>query len=139
MSAELSDIDAWIYTTLTGDSALMAAAPAGVHAEVAPQGTRGTLVTFGFLGGADRPLGTVRVSYALYLIRAIAESMSFAAVTAAADRIDALMTVPLAGAVAGDVRIYSVMRDQPHKRLDNSEGVPVVYLGGIYRIRTQPA
>ena len=47
--------------------------------------------------------------------------------------------IPSAGTIVRDVRIGSCLREQPHQRKDASEGVPVVYLGGFYRISYQPA
>jgi hypothetical protein len=43
------------------------------------------------------------------------------------------------GDIVRDVRISTVTREQPHQRKDMENGQPVVYLGGFYRIKYQPA
>ena len=138
MSAELTEVDQWIYARLHTDGELGDLVGERIYSEAAPQGTTGRLIIFGYLGGADRMQSSIRVSYFLYLIRAVAESASFTAVKRAAERIDAVMSIPMEGIDLDTVQIFSVVRDQAHKRFDQENGIPVVYLGGIYRIRTQP-
>jgi hypothetical protein len=75
----------------------------------------------------------------LYLVRAIGDGSSYNPIEGIADRIDAVLAVPTQGTIIRDVRITSCNREQPHQRKDSVNGIPVVYLGGFYRIRFQPA
>jgi hypothetical protein len=131
-AAALSRVDQWIYDTLTADGALAAWATGGIWSESAPQGTTGNLVIFAWQGGSHRKPA---MSYSLFLVRAVAEGESFAAVEDAADRIDTqlMTTIPVGGLLYRGVRLFPVQRDQPHQRKDAENGVPVVYLGNVYR------
>lgn len=129
--SELWRLDEWLFETLGADYALKAWANGGIHADSAPQGTKGNLVIFAFQGGSHRKQP---ISYALYLVRAVAEGRSFDLVGEAADRIDRqMLSLPQEGAVNRGLHIIRVQRDQPHQRKDAENGIPVVYLGGVYR------
>jgi hypothetical protein len=138
--AEIARVNSWMWSTLAGDSALNTAVSGRIYAEEAPQGAAVPMVIFAHLGGSTRER-TLRghVLTSLYMVRAISEGSSFDAITPLADRIDAVMTVPSGGTVVDGVRITQIRVDQPHQRKDSSEGVPVVYLGAIYRVDFQPA
>lgn len=125
---------------LSGDSTLNTAVSGRIYAEEAPQNAAVPMVTFAHLGGSTR-VRTLNghMLTSLYLVRAITQGSSFDAITPLADRIDAVMTVPSGGTVVDGVRVTQVRIDQPHQRKDSSEGVPVVYLGAIYRVDFQPS
>lgn len=140
MVAEHARVNAWVWSVLSSDSTLNTAVSGRIYAEEAPQGAPAPMVIFANLGGSTRVRTFGRhVLTSLYLVRAIAEGSSFDAITPIADRIDVLMVVPDGGTVVDGVRITRVRIDQPHQRKDSSEGKPVVYLGGIYRIDYQPS
>lgn len=140
MVAEIARVNVWMASVLSGDSVLNTAVSGRIYSEEAPQGAAVPMVTFAHLGGSTR-VRTLNghMLTSLYMVRAITEGSSFDAIAPIADRIDAVMTVPSQGTVVDGVRITKVRIDQPHQRKDASEGVPVVYLGGIYRVDFQPA
>lgn len=148
MTADLSRVDQWLRGLLSNDVTISAAVHGRIYADEAPMrapgaaaGSDSPMIVFAFLGGADRLLTfRTRFTSALYLIRAISEGSSYETIEPIADKIDDLLvgTIPDRGTVVRDVRITSCLREQPHQRKDASEGVPVVYLGGFYRITYQP-
>lgn len=141
MSADSTRIDQWIYGLLNGDLTLSTAVSSRIYGDMAPQGATMPLVLFSYLGGADKVL-TLRTRFtnAIYLIRAVTGGSSYNSVEPIADRVDELLTsaIPDLGVVLRDIRVSSCTREQPHQRKDMENGVPVVYLGGFYRIRYQP-
>jgi hypothetical protein len=139
MSADLTNIDEWLWDTFSGDLQLNTAVGGRIYANHAPQGAAMPLVIYAFLGGSDR-VQTFRSRFtnAIYLIRAVTQGSTMVAIKAIADRMDELLTVPTQGVTVGDVLISTVIREQPHERADMENGVPVVYLGGFYRFRYQP-
>lgn len=140
--AELSRLNYWIHNVLSSDQQIFLFCGGRIYADEAPQNALTPMVIFAFLGGSDRTVTTAstRLSYAIYLIRAIAESSSYDTVALAADRIEALLTVPSQGTVINsEVRITSCLRQQPHQRKDSSNGIPTVYMGGFYGITFQLA
>lgn len=140
MSADLTWVDNWIFSTLDADATLSATVGNRIYADLAPQNATGAMVIFAFLGGADRTQTlSTRFTHALYLIRVVNQGSSYDTIKAAADRIDDVLTVPNQGVYLGDIRIASCQREQPHQRKDMENGVPYVYLGGFYRIRYQPS
>lgn len=139
--AELSRLNFWIHNVLASDQQLFLFCNGRIYADEAPQNAPTPMIIFAFLGGSDRTVtSTARLSYAIYLIRAIAESSSYDTVALAADRIEALLTVPSQGTVINsEVRITSCQRQQPHQRKDSANGIPTVYMGGFYGITFQLA
>jgi hypothetical protein len=140
MTAELSRVDQWLYSTLNNDAQLSTAVGGRIYADEAAEGAAAPMVVYAFLGGADRLLTfNARLSGALFLVRAMGDGSSYDPIEAIADRIDTVLTVPSQGTIVRDVRITSCQREQPHQRKDATFGVPTVYLGGYYRIRFQPS
>lgn len=139
--AELSRLNFWIHNVLASDQQLFLFCGGRIYADEAPQNALTPMIIFAFLGGSDRTVtSTARLSYAIYLIRAIAESSSYDTVALAADRIEALLTVPSQGTVINsEVRVTSCQRQQPHQRKDSANGIPTVYMGGFYGITFQLA
>jgi hypothetical protein len=138
--ADLTRVNQWIDLTLKDDLELAGMVFRRVYSDEAPQNGAAPLVVYAFLGGTDKQVTSRgRLSSVLYLVRAIADGSSYDTVEPIADRIEALLTVPDQGVIVRDVRITSVYREQPHQRKDAQYGKPMVYLGGFYRIRYQPA
>lgn len=138
--AELTRIDWWIYQQLVSDPQVFTEVGGRIYADQAPQGSDGKMIIFSHLGGSDKGLTSrARLSNSIYLIRAIAKNSTYRVLETAADRIEAVMTVPDGGVIVRDVRITGVAREQPFKRTDNENGIPVVHLGGLYRVRYQSA
>ncbi|HYW89246.1 MAG TPA: hypothetical protein VFB50_15855 [Chloroflexota bacterium] len=142
MTADLSRVDEWMYAVLSADLTIATGTKGRIYADEAPQGTPTPMVIFAFLGGADRLLTLrARLTSALYLVRAIGSGSSFNGIEPIADQIDYLLStvVPDRGTIVRDTRITSCYREQPHQRKDSTQGVPIVYLGGYYRVAFQPA
>lgn len=140
MTADMTRVNQWLSQMMASDQTIVSVVGTRIYADEAPQTALTPLVVYAFMGGSDKLLTfDGRLTSALYLIRAIAKSESYQSVEAVADRIDDILHVPDMGVVVRDTRITSCNREQPHQRKDSSEGVPVVYLGGFYRIRWQPA
>jgi hypothetical protein len=142
LSADLSRVDKWLYSHMAADNIINTASGGRIYADEAPQGAATPMVLYAFLGGSDRLLSfRGRLSSVLYLIRAVNEGSSYDSILAVADRIDELLTTAISdqGTVVDDTRITACYREQPHQRKDQAFGVPVVYLGGYYRITFQPA
>lgn len=130
-----------MQSVLAGDSTLNTLVGGRIYSEEAPQGAAVPMVVFAHLGGSTsvRTLNG-HVLTSLYMVRAIDDGESFdGVVTAVADRIDTVLTVGDQGTVVDGVRITKCRIDQPHQRKDASEGVPIVYMGAIYRVYYQPA
>ena len=141
MSADILRVDQWLTTVLAGDSILSAAVSGRVYGDMAPQNSTTPLVLFAFLGGADKVVTLrTRLTNAIYLIRAVGTGSSFNSLRTIADRMDDLLvtSLPDQGTIVEDIRVASCLREQPHQRKDMENGVPVVYLGGFYRIKYQP-
>lgn len=143
MSAEHSRVTGWIWDAIQADATLVAAlggiGNVRIYADEAPQGAVVPMVLYAFLGGSDQLVGSSRLSNALYLIRAIGEGASYAAIEDIADRVDNRLTnVGAGGIFFRDIQILSCSREQPHQRKDSQFGVPTIYLGGFYRIRWAP-
>lgn len=139
--AETFVADSWLYAVLTGDSALMALAPGGVHGYNNPNRTATfPYVLFQLQGpGMDvRGVGPGRIMTPMvYLVRGIAEGNSFGgSLKSIADRIDDLLQAR-SGTAAGGVVIVCV-REQPFALPESaSDGRQFRHLGGIYRLFVQ--
>lgn len=140
MSGDITRINQWLYQTFAGNATLYSSVGGRIYADVAPQGATFPLVLFAFLGGSDKVITFgARFTNAIYLIRAVGKGSSYDSIEGIADRIDALLSnVPDNGIIVRDILVSSCIREQPHQRKDNAEGIPMVYLGGFYRIRYQP-
>lgn len=137
--SDLTRVDEWILTKLRDDPQVGGVIGQRVYSDAAPQGAAMPMVLFAFLGGSDKTQTFLRrFTNAIYLVRAVAQSSSYAAVEPISDRIDEILNVPTQGAFVRGVLITNVLREQPHQRKDLENGVPYVYLGGFYRIRYQP-
>ncbi len=140
MTADLTRVDQWISQTLKGDATILSGTSGRIFVDEAPQGAASPMVVFAFLGGADKVLTlSSRFTNVLYLIRAITQGSSYDAIEALADRIDDVLRVPPAGLIIRDTLITSCRREQPFQRKDEEDGIPVMYLGGFYRILFQVA
>jgi len=139
VSADISRIDQWISSTLRNDAELSGLTGGRVYGDMAPQGATMPLILFSYLGGADKVVTLrTRLTNAIYLVRAVAKGSSYDAIERMGDRIDELLIVPQQGVFIRDIQIVSCAREQPHQRKDMEQGVPIVYLGGFYRVRYQP-
>ncbi len=140
MTADLSRVNEWIWQTLSSDLSLSGGVGGRIYSDEAPQDAPVPMVVFAFLGGSDKLQAfSARLTSVLYLIRAVGAGSSFDPIETVADRIDDVLRLPTQGTVIRDTRITSCLREQPHQRKDSQYGIPLVYLGGFYRIKFQPA
>lgn len=131
--------DEWIYETLTGDTTLMALV-AGVYDSLVPPSVplSSTVVLFSFQASTDYfGVGSHRVmADNVYLVRAVAQSASYATVQAAADRIDALLH-QVNNQTLDNGLMISCWRESIFKLAETAQGVQYRHLGGMYRVLTQ--
>lgn len=144
MTADITRVTQWLFETMSGDNILNNVLGVGerIYFDQAPQGQAigAPLILCSYLGGADKiQTSQARLTNAIYLIRAVRGGSSYDLIEPIADRIDDILRVRDVGVLVRDVRIASCNREQPHERKDSENGVPIVYLGGFYRIRFQPA
>jgi hypothetical protein len=142
MAQELVGADAFIYATLAGDTALAAIVGTRIYADVAPSlPTPPTypLVLFSLQSSRDVVgIGTYRaMTTPTYLVRVIGKGGGFGAIQAAADRIDALLTVRAVQSVTIGGVTFSILgsvRERPFQRSEEPEGILYRHLGGFYRL-----
>lgn len=131
--------DEWLYETLTGDATLMALVQ-GVYDSIVPQNVAlsATVVLFSFQSSRDAfGVGSHRVmADNAYLVRAVAQTASYATVQAAADRIDALLH-RINNQTLNNGQMISAWRESIFKAAEVEQGIHYRHLGGIYRILTQ--
>jgi hypothetical protein len=135
---ETDVVAAWLMGILTGDAALMAAAPGGVWEDVAPEGTAYPFIVFSLQAPTDvNGLGGRRMwTNATYQVKGVDAGQSYTRLSPIADRLDVLLHRQR-GAVSGGV-VLSCTRDQPvrYSEFDPATGV-YKHLGGLYRIEAQ--
>lgn len=144
--SELAAVDTWLYATLSGDETLQSAL--GI--------ADGTEFVFDQLGGPDSAFpvvvfemqsrtedwvtvnGTRILVTALYLVRAVDQTDSFATkLWSADDRIDVLLQRQTGSNDYG--AILSCVREKPFKLIEVDNGIQYRHLGGFYRIQVQEA
>jgi hypothetical protein len=131
-------VDAWLATVLGGDATLLAAAPGGVHADVAPEGTASPWVVWFQVAGEDtRGMGAARImADLLYEVRVTGRNCGYGALKAAANRVDALLhqaatTTNADGTIIGCLREDTV-------RFSEQDGETIYrHLGGTFRVLAQ--
>lgn len=136
--------DQWLVGVLN-DATLLAAAPGGIHADVAPEGVSGSptqqpWVVWFQVSGLDVPgTGTRRIMADLvYEVRATGRNATYAALKVAANRIDALLHGKQAVALA-DGTMIGCVRVEPVRFTEQDGEVIYRHLGGQYRIYAQGA
>lgn len=134
----------WLYGLLATDGVLQALVNGRVYKGVAPEGTAFPYIVFTAASTRDvNTVNQIRINVdTLYLVEAIDQSSSDAALSAIADRIDQLLDrgtgMPANyNAVAG-ITILSSSRDLQVERSEESDtGISYRHLGGRFRIRAQ--
>lgn len=139
--AELAAVQNWMYDRLVADTTINTAVGGRIYAQAAPSGTLFPLVIFAFIGGVDvtHTIGDNRVTYALYLVRAVQKGNTLAGIKAVAARFDTALHIDAPGVTVDGVSIRSCVHDQPHVRFDQDYDVPATYLGSYYRVYFYPA
>jgi hypothetical protein len=134
--SEVYLVDTWLYSVLHGDATLLAAVT-GIYADAAPPDAVFPFVVFALQAGAD--VGTVNglriMTRATYTVRVVTDKPGFGAITAAADRIDALLHRASATVTGG--AIISCVRVEPLRYTELAAGKMYRHLGGFYEIQAQ--
>lgn len=134
--ALVSDIDAWLYETLSADADLTDIVGARIYARLAPEATQAPFVVFAFLSSDDEGLlsaGTIAKSNYRYAVRVFDERASIAQIAPAYERIQAV----LHGAqprVSGELALTC---RRVTELTGFEEGENYSYLGGVYLIMAQ--
>lgn len=127
---------AWIYSTLSGDSAMGSLAPGGFHRGLAPDGAATPYVIFAHQAGTDTlTMNAFRViSSHVYQIKAVGPASDTAALVAAASQIDVLFGGPGRGTTDGGL-ILSFYRESSFA-IDElvAPGQKWSNFGGLYRL-----
>jgi len=130
-------VEQWRYTTLTGDATLAAAVGARCYGYIAPQPAQFPFLLFAMQAGTDvMGVGTARIMLnALFQVKVIGATNSFAALKPLADRIDAVLHGATGSVVDG--AILACTREEPLAYVDVSGETQYRHLGGLYRIIAQ--
>ncbi len=140
---ELSEIDAWLRSTLAAGTALTSliggTASPRIYAGLAPQGASLPFVLYDVQDVRDETgvaghRGAVRADY---LVRAITEDPSFAGAAAIMAQADPLLHQAAGTVYSGTVAVLIVqgcVRLEPVRYYEVDAGVRYNHFGGVYRI-----
>lgn len=142
MTDELSIIDNWLYTTLTGDETLTEMVGTRVFDSLAPLGTPTPYIVFNLQapGNDVIAVGNYRIySHALYTVRAVGVGSGYGVVRAIVAQIDAVLHGKRATTDYGIV--LNCHRERPLKLPPEQGAGEIIYwsAGGIYRIMAKEA
>lgn len=131
---EAASADEFLYSTLSGDATLMAAATGGVWNTQAQEGTVYPLIVFQFMSGIDyAAVGALRVwTNMIYMVKAIAEADNFDALNAIVARIDALLH--RTSATPTDGIVWSCTREQVIRLPDSVASRQYRQSGALWRV-----
>lgn len=134
---ELTRVDRWLHSVLSGDATLAAAATGGMYSEVIPRGTAGPAVVWSLYAPHDVATANgsrVMVSD-LWAVRGSAATSSWQGPLATiADRIDEVLH-RASGQVVADGRALTAVRDRTFRTPPEViDGVEYRQQGGIYRV-----
>jgi hypothetical protein len=134
------NVDLALVGKLAGDATLTTLAPGGVWREVAPQGVAEPYVVVQLMGHQD----TYELNRAqafedcTYMVKAVQQANSGAAVQAVADRVQALLqngTLTITG-----YRLVTMMRLEriAYVEIDEDRDRRYQHRGGLYRVLVEP-
>jgi hypothetical protein len=136
----MNDLDAAIYSKLSGDATLAASATGGVYRIVAPEGTQGVYIVYQMIGALN-DLHTMnpdkRVAAYRYQVKAIERGYSAATAKTAMDMVDVLLND--GNLSTGGTTLLVCRREAPLpdmvERLDNEEVYQ--HVGATYLVEVQ--
>lgn len=130
-------VDDHLYDTLHGSATLLAAAPGGIHADVAPQGSTTPFVVFSLTDAQDvAVIGGSRVlTDATYLVKGVYEGTSYGPLETVADTIDTLLHNTHATTAKG--LILAIVRERPVRYSEDVGGTSYRHLGALYRVQVR--
>lgn len=139
--SEITRIEKWIYGLLSGDGTIAGIVGTRIYAGIAPaSATFPCIVYLPLSAGEDvRGPGATRIWAApLYLVKAITQGGSVAALQTLVDRIDALLHGQKGG--TADATIQYCVRERPFRMTTVEAPGNTVYqhLGGEYRVAASP-
>lgn len=140
--SEVARAERWLYTILSQDGTVSGIVAGRIFAFAAPQ-TISTwpIVVYTMLSGGEdvRGTGATRIMAApLFLVKAITQGASLAALQTLVDRIDTLLHGQKGG--TADATIQYCVRERPFRLATVEEPGNTLYqhLGGEYRIGVSP-
>ncbi len=127
-------IEPWLYSRLTGDTALTAIVADRVFGPLTPDEILSPYVTFSLSSLRDiMGIGIARISVdALYLVKVVAQTTSLNDVAPAAARVEALLHGAIYDGVDGSL---TCVRNNVVDYTEVSDGSPYRHLGAVFRIR----
>lgn len=139
--SEITRIERWLHQILSGDGTVAGIVGTRIYAGIAPaSATFPYIVYLPLSPGEDvRGTGTTRIWAApLYLVKAVTQGGSVAALQTLCDRIDTLLHGQPGG--TADATIQFSIRERPFRMTTVEEPGNTVYqhLGGEYRIAASP-
>lgn len=133
--AETLVAEQWLYTVLSGDTALAAVVGTRIYADVAPAGATFPYVVYQNQAGRDvRGVGPTRImANLLYVVRGVNATTTYTgALETIANRIDAVLQAASGTNTRGVV--IACVREQPFKLAESLDTGEYRNLGGIYRL-----
>ena len=129
-------IEPWLYSTLSEDPELIDLVGDRVSGTLSSVPLRPPYVTFSLQDPLDViGVGGIRISTDnLYVVKAVAQSGSWADVRPIADRIDYLIHRP-GSTMQSATGSLTCIREKTAQMVEVDDGLQYRHLGGIYRIR----
>lgn len=137
--SETAQAFAWIYSTMTGDAQLMAAATGGVWQGMADIATVPPYALYLQQSNADTLTMNARRLFTrgLFQIKAVGPASNYAALVTIANRIDALFGSTSSVALSPSGGVLESYREQSYSADYPINGQPWSELGGLYQIDIQ--
>jgi hypothetical protein len=133
-------VDTALIAKLTGDATLMAAAPGGVYREVAPQGVQEPFIIVQQMTHEDQYLLRRQEAFEsfLYLVKAVQQSMTAAAVQTCADRIHVLLQNGTMSPTGYNLTLMQREERIATVEIDEDRDLRYQHRGGLYRVIVEP-
>jgi hypothetical protein len=136
---ETAQVLAWLYTTLSGDSALTSAAPGGIWRNLANPGASTPYVIMNLQSSADVITANAYRLFdrGTFHIKAVGPATAFSSIVTAANRIDALLGRASGPITSGSNTILACYRTQTIEMGEIINGEAWDHLGGLFEIYVQ--
>ena len=132
---EIPYIEQWIYSKLTGDSALNTAVSGRIYSYVAPEKAACPLVVFSPLSQQGvNGIGGKALYESQYTIKAIGQNMDVSALSAITDRIDAIFKAAGPDTVNTSLHVRSLYQNSVSYTEEQADGV-YLHMGAVFRIK----
>jgi len=126
----------WLVATLANDATLTGLGITGVYVDVAPESASFPCIVIGQQTARDvMVVGAYRIfENLLFLVRAVGQTQSYAALASAASRIDALLHRQSGSGADGTT--WGCVREQSFRLAEVQSGVQYRHSGGVFRLFT---